>query len=156
MKTEMHEMSQLNGNIDQEPIQAGHVTPPPWYRRISKDKTAMLLLTAGGVALAVLQVVGQWKTAEATGQLTLFLSHLNNTQDNLLWNTALTAERLGRLINTTMLIPRLLLMEMCKAYPVRSPDCLCSRFNKPALTLAPIHREEHFNGCLHECLDVEQ
>ncbi|KAH7115360.1 hypothetical protein B0J13DRAFT_209121 [Dactylonectria estremocensis] len=88
-----------------------------WYRRVSKEKVAMVSLTIGGVILAALQVYAAWSTAiTSRNQLQLNLNTTHAAQD-VAWQTYLAAERLMILINDTMMIPRLLIMQLCADHP---------------------------------------
>jgi len=83
-----------------------------------------------------------------------FLFHLNTTQDALKWDTHQTAERLMILINDTMLIPRLLLMQLCEDHPVcHGPFCF---LGTPWTTVLTAHVcQGHIHPRLYQRLDVE-
>jgi len=78
----------------------------------------MMLLTLGGVILAGIQVWAALKTSAAVEQHSQTMFHISAFQRDVSWHTQLTAERLGLLINETIWIPRLLLMQLCKDHPV--------------------------------------
>jgi hypothetical protein len=90
-----------------------------WRRLERAAHIATILLGLLALAAAILSVVASWNTVAALNKVIQLSENQNITMNDMGWQQRQSADRLYYLMNDTMMIGRILLMQLCNDHPAR-------------------------------------